>query len=135
MREPVVKQVTIPYEFSREFADTWADVNALYHTIDLLESRVWGLVKWMRHSLNDQEYQVMQMRYSPHSKGGRMTLERVGQRMNLTKERVRQIEAQALASLGITLYKTSIIYGRGGYNDRAGKRGALSARKQAPLHG
>lgn len=126
-------QDNIKYADSKQFADMWADLNALYHTIGKLELRIWALVKWMRHSLTDQEYEVMRLRYAPHDKGGRQTLEEIGIRLHVTKVHVRQIETKALEKLGIEFYKTSIVYARGGRDDGHGVRAAMNSDKLKPL--
>src|SRR5882672_9511999 len=99
--EETMQNNKISYEFAQEFSDSFADLNALYHAIDKLEGRIWGLVKWMRHSISDQQYMVMRLRYAPHEKGGRSTLEETGNQLGLTKQRVQQIEKQTLQKLWI----------------------------------
>ncbi len=127
MIDELKERSPIPYDYASEFADTWADINALYFVLSQLESRIWGLVKWMRHSLTTREYEVMRLRYAPYEKEGRRTLEAVAEQLGMTKQRVKQLEDKALERLGVTLYKTQVIYARGG-TDTAGKRAALGAR-------
>lgn len=119
----------IPFEYSKEFADTWADINALYHVLGQIEDNIWSLVKWMRHSLPVREYEIMRLRYAPFDNGGRQTLEAVATKLGMTKQRVKQLEDKALATLGVSLYKTEIVYARGGTPNTAGKRAALSSNK------
>ncbi len=119
----------IPYEFAQEFADKWADINALYHVLAKMELKIFGLIKWQRHTLSDQEYEVMKLRYAPKEKGGRLTLEEIGQATGMTKQGVQQVEVKALKKLGVKLYQTTVVYTRGGEGDGTGKHSALSSRK------
>ncbi len=50
------------------------------------------------HTLPPREVRILQLRYGLHD-GQSYTLEEVGQKMGVTRERVRQIEAQALSRL------------------------------------
>ena len=52
----------------------------------------------MQHCLTEQELQVIRLRYGLYN-GRPLTLEEVGQRFNITRERIRQIEAKALRKL------------------------------------
>jgi RNA polymerase primary sigma factor len=50
------------------------------------------------HTLPPREVRILQLRYGLHD-GQSYTLEEVGRKMGVTRERVRQIEAQALSRL------------------------------------
>ncbi len=67
--------------------------------IEFLESEVLSHVKQMMQDLDERESTVLKMRFGlnntePH------TLKEIGERLNITRERVRQIETEALKKLG-----------------------------------
>lgn len=59
------------------------------------------LMPLLREKLNLREYTVVVMRYGLNSQYAQ-TLEKIGQRFNVTRERIRQIEKIALRKLGVS---------------------------------
>ena len=53
----------------------------------------------MLSSLSDREQKIVRMRFGLDNGGKSHTLEEVGQQFAVTRERIRQIEAKALAKL------------------------------------
>jgi RNA polymerase sigma factor (sigma-70 family) len=49
--------------------------------------------------LDDREKKILRMRYGLDGAGAARTLEDVGEELNLTRERIRQIEARAMSKL------------------------------------
>ena len=65
----------------------------------LLENDVMSQVKTMMGDLDEREFSVLKMRFGlentePH------TLKEIGEQLGITRERVRQIETEALKKLG-----------------------------------
>lgn len=65
---------------------------------ELLNSSVKGAIKDALSTLTEREQTIISLRYGLND-GYPMTLEEVGNEVNLTKERVRQIESKALRNL------------------------------------
>lgn len=131
----------IPFEFGEDFASLWSDINATYHVLGKLEDRLHGLIKWARHTLSDQEFQILQLRFEPYTRihdeegepCGRQSLEETAQRLGITRQRAQQIEKKALEHLGVKLYHAEVAYKQvkpaKGEGNGAGNRAALGSRK------
>lgn len=63
------------------------------------------LIKGMREWLDPREYQVMMLRYGFYD-GEAKTLEEIGEKFGVTRERIRQIEAKSLRKLKARLYRS-----------------------------
>ncbi len=79
--------------------DMVADDRVKSPDIELLESDVMSHVREMMHTLDERQATVLRMRFGlddaePH------TLKEIGEKLGLTRERVRQIETEALKCLG-----------------------------------
>jgi len=91
-------------DMSWVFEGTYADDRIAPPDRALIEDGERDLIKRCLEALNERESEVIQLRYGLYS-GEPMTLERIGERLRLTRERIRQIEAQALRKLAVVLGK------------------------------
>ncbi|MBN4076772.1 sigma-70 family RNA polymerase sigma factor [Mariprofundus ferrooxydans] len=66
-----------------------------------------SLEKWMDH-LTNQEREVVRMRYGLGGYGEVQTLEKIGTHMNVTRERIRQIQVKALKKLRLMVKREDI---------------------------
>ena len=66
-----------------------------YATRNLLK----GDIQKLLSTLNEQQQSVISMRYGLHNGGSKMTLDQIGKRMDISRERVRQVERAAIRKL------------------------------------
>ncbi|MEM7783808.1 MAG: RNA polymerase sigma factor RpoD/SigA [Planctomycetota bacterium] len=66
---------------------------------ELLESDIMKQIRSMMNDLDDREFNVLRMRFGLHNTEPH-TLKEIGEKLGLTRERVRQIETEALKKLG-----------------------------------
>ena len=75
--------------------DDWYEANILNKPEEnLLED-----VRKMLNQLNPKEKDVLIMRYGLDNNGQKKTLDEIGSRYNVSRERIRQIETRAIAKL------------------------------------
>ncbi len=87
---------------SRPFAELDADQGAERDPGDAVDRLLVGLqVRDALDSLPDREREVLKLRYGLDGDPDPQSLEQIGRRLGLTRERVRQIEAQALERLAM----------------------------------
>jgi RNA polymerase sigma factor (sigma-70 family) len=96
--EPVSLATPVGSEGDTELADVVADAGAPT-PFELVADRMLGAeVERLLGSLGERERQILRLRYGL-DRGEPRTLEEVGAELNLTRERIRQIERNALAKL------------------------------------
>jgi RNA polymerase sigma factor (sigma-70 family) len=96
--EPVSLATPVGAEGEAELADVVSDPNAP-SPFDLVADRMLGgEIERLLGSLGERERQILRLRYGL-DRGEPRTLEEVGAELNLTRERIRQIERAALAKL------------------------------------
>jgi RNA polymerase sigma factor (sigma-70 family) len=96
--EPVSLATPIGADGDTELADVVSDADAPTPFDLVAAGMLGGEVDRLLSSLSPRERQILRMRYGL-DRGEPRTLEEVGAELNLTRERIRQIERSALAKL------------------------------------
>jgi RNA polymerase primary sigma factor len=91
-------------DMSWVFEGTYADDRIAPPDQELIEEADRMLIKRCLEALTEREKQVIQFRYGLYA-GEPMTLEKIGERLGLTRERIRQVESQALRKLAVVIGK------------------------------
>jgi RNA polymerase primary sigma factor len=97
-KEPVSLDAPMGEEGDLRFGDTLEDTTFKSPLDDTADRRFHGQLRELLEQLSPREAQVLRMRFGIDEPGD-MTLEQVGAKFALTRERIRQIEAKALRKL------------------------------------
>jgi RNA polymerase sigma factor (sigma-70 family) len=96
--EPVSLAAPVGSEGDTELADIVADASAPSPFDLVADGMLGGEIDKLLAKLDEREQQILRLRYGL-DRGEPRTLEEVGEALNLTRERIRQIERGALAKL------------------------------------
>jgi RNA polymerase sigma factor (sigma-70 family) len=96
--EPVSLETPIGADGDTELADIVADLAAPTPFEMVAQNMLGGEIQRLLAPLEERERQILQLRYGL-DRGEPRTLEEVGAALNLTRERIRQIERTALSKL------------------------------------
>jgi RNA polymerase sigma factor (sigma-70 family) len=96
--EPVSLETPIGADGDTELADIVADLSAPTPFDLVADSMLGKELEKLLSSLDEREREILRLRYGL-DRGDPRTLEEVGSQLNLTRERIRQIERAALAKL------------------------------------
>lgn len=97
IKEPTSTDITLNDEDDTTVGDLIADEVEDFGS-DIFQSQVNTQIMMVLATLEEREREVMEMRYGIN-RAKAMTLEEIGDHFDLTKERIRQIEAKALRKL------------------------------------
>jgi RNA polymerase primary sigma factor len=97
-RTPLSLAAPIGDEQEGQLSDLIEDADAVSPSDMATQTLLRDHVRMMLESLSDKESDILVMRYGLHD-GRQRTLEEVGREFGVTRERIRQIEAQALRKL------------------------------------
>jgi len=97
-RRPLSLEMPTDDEGDSELGDFIEDEESAAPDEEVTSSMLRELLRYILHDLPPREVRILQMRYGLVD-GETYTLEEVGKKLGVTRERVRQIEAQALSRL------------------------------------
>ncbi len=97
-KEPISLETPIGEEQDSSLGDFIADEDAINPSESMVKSNLSEKTRMVLSSLTPREEKVLRMRFGIGGKSDH-TLEEVGQDFNVTRERIRQIEAKALRKL------------------------------------
>jgi len=96
--EPLSLSEPLREDGDAELADVVADRSAASPYEAALEALLPGEISRLLNALDSREREILRLRYGL-DRGEPRTLEEVGEHFNLTRERIRQIEARAMSKL------------------------------------
>jgi RNA polymerase primary sigma factor len=106
-RDPISIEMSIGEDENTKLADFLCDDTTATPVEAMVTQNTKELVKGFLDSLSHREAKVLRMRFGIDSNDDH-TLEEVGKQFNVTRERIRQIEAKALKKLRLSV-KTKVL--------------------------
>lgn len=98
-KEPISLEAPIGNEEDGRFGDFIEDKNSLSPTDAILKDDLKLQIEGVLEQLNERERAVIKMRFGIMDDESDRTLEEIGKELNVTRERVRQIESSAIKKL------------------------------------
>lgn len=98
-KEPISLEAPIGSDEDGKFGDFVEDKNAIGPMDHILKEDLRGQIELILDQLNDREQAVIRMRFGLLDDESDRTLEEIGKELNVTRERVRQIESSAIKKL------------------------------------
>lgn len=98
-KEPISLEAPIGSEEDGKFGDFVEDKNSLSPMDNILKNDLKEQIDEVLDQLNDREKAVIRMRFGLLEDESDRTLEEIGKELNVTRERVRQIESSAIKKL------------------------------------
>ncbi|HDZ5094853.1 TPA: RNA polymerase sigma factor RpoD [Campylobacter jejuni] len=98
-KEPISLEAPIGNEDDGKFGDFVEDRNSLSPIDHILKDDLKEQIDEVLNQLNDREKAVIRMRFGLMDDESDRTLEEIGKELNVTRERVRQIESSAIKKL------------------------------------
>ncbi|HDZ4993159.1 TPA: RNA polymerase sigma factor RpoD [Campylobacter jejuni] len=98
-KEPISLEAPIGNEDDGKFGDFVEDRNSLSPMDHILKDDLKEQIDEVLNQLNDREKAVIRMRFGLMDDESDRTLEEIGKELNVTRERVRQIESSAIKKL------------------------------------
>lgn len=98
-KEPISLEAPIGSDEDGKFGDFVEDKNAVGPMDHILKEDLRGQIELILDQLNDREQAVIRMRFGLLEDESDRTLEEIGKELNVTRERVRQIESSAIKKL------------------------------------
>ena len=98
-KEPVSLEAPIGSDEDGKFGDFVPDTNAPTPVENIMKEDLQGQITQILSQLNEREQAVVRMRYGLMDDESDRTLEEIGKALQVTRERVRQIESSAIKKL------------------------------------
>jgi len=98
LQDPISLNVPISVEGDTSLGDLIEDKNVFSPLDSVIRLNLREQIEKALNSLTDREAEILRMRFGLNE-GNEYTLEELGQRFNLTRERIRQIQAKALRKM------------------------------------
>ena len=98
-KEPISLEAPIGSEEDGRFGDFIEDKNSISPSDSVLRDDLRGQINGVLDQLNEREQAVIKMRFGIMDDESDRTLEEIGKELNVTRERVRQIESSAIKKL------------------------------------
>ena len=98
-KEPISLEAPIGSEEDGRFGDFIEDKSSLSPADSVLRDDLRGQINGVLDQLNEREQAVIKMRFGIMDDESDRTLEEIGKELNVTRERVRQIESSAIKKL------------------------------------
>ncbi|MEA3374078.1 MAG: RNA polymerase sigma factor RpoD [Campylobacterota bacterium] len=98
-KEPISLEAPIGNEEDGRFGDFIEDKTSLSPSDAILKDDLRGQIEGVLEQLNEREKAVIKMRFGIMDDESDRTLEEIGKELNVTRERVRQIESSAIKKL------------------------------------
>lgn len=106
-KDPFSLDKKVDDESDSTLGDFVEDQNTITPIEDSSRLELEGLLKNCMHLLNDREQEVLRWRFGLNGRED-LTLEDIGKRFDVTRERIRQIEAKALKKIRLSKYSKSL---------------------------
>ena len=103
-RSPVSLDAPLEVEESKSLSETIADSNAEAPFARILKENDNGMVRAALATLSERETKILSLRFGLED-GNQRTLEEIGEYFEVTRERVRQIQEEALHKLRVNIEK------------------------------
>lgn len=98
-KEPISLEAPVGSDEDGKFGDFVEDTNSKNPVENILKDDLTGQISEVLDQLNDREKAVISMRFGLLDDESDRTLEEIGKELNVTRERVRQIESSAIKKL------------------------------------
>lgn len=106
-KDPFSLDKKVDDESDSTLGDFVEDLNTITPIEDTSRIELEGILSECMHLLNDREQEVLRWRFGLNGRED-LTLEDIGKRFEVTRERIRQIEAKALRKIRLSKYSKSL---------------------------
>ncbi|GHV05397.1 hypothetical protein AGMMS50229_08410 [Campylobacterota bacterium] len=98
-KEPISLEAPVGNDDDGKYGDFLEDIQSINPVDFVMKNDLKSQISGVLEQLNDRERSVIAMRFGLLDDESDRTLEEIGKELNITRERVRQIEASAIKKL------------------------------------